>query len=110
MIVSDDDENPDVNPVKSITVSPSSLTLNKGDSADVAITLADEDGNAVEGNTVKTKLNRAGKKRVSISSNSEETDENGEAVFTVTAKKKGKAVITFQSDSLKEKLKVKVKK
>ncbi len=110
MIVSDEDENPDANPAKSITVSPSSLTLDKGDSADVTITLADEDGNAVEGNTVKTKLNSAGKKRVSISSNSEETDENGEAVFTVTAKKKGKAVITFQSDNLKEKLKVKVKK
>ncbi len=109
-IVSDEDENPDANPAKSITVSPSSLTMDKGDSADVTITLADKDGNAVEGNTVKTKLNSAGKKRVSISSNNEETDENGEAIFTVTAKKKGKAVITFQSDNLKEKLKVKVKK
>ena len=91
-------------------MSPSKLKLKVKNSDDVTVTLTDADGNGVEGYTVTVKLNTVSKRRINISSESEVTDENGEAVFTVTAKKKGNAEITFEADGLSTGLKVKVRK
>ena len=95
---------------ESITVSPSKLKLKVKNSDDVTVTLTDADGNGVEGYTVTVKLNTVSKRRINISSQSEVTDENGEAVFTVTAKKKGNAIITFEADGLSTEMKVTVRK
>ena len=94
---------------ETITVSPSKLKLKVKNSADVTVTLTDADGNAVEGDTVTVKLSRKNKKYITVSSESAVTNENGEAVFTVNANKKGNAEITFEADGLSTKLKVKVK-
>ena len=74
------------------------------------MTVTGEDGCAVEGEAITAKLNKKSKKLINVSSESEVTDENGEAVFTVTAKKKGNATITFKANGLSTKLKVKVAK
>ena len=77
----------------------------------MTITITGADGCAVEGESVTATINKAGKKRVKVSPSSAETDENGQAVFTITAKKKtGKAKISFQAGSLESMLTVKVKK
>jgi len=59
------------------------------------------DGCAVEGETVTATINKAGKKRISISPTSAMTDGNGEAAFTITARKKtGMAKVYFNAGSL----------
>jgi uncharacterized protein YfaS (alpha-2-macroglobulin family) len=69
-----------------------------------------------EGVKVTASLSKAGKKRVEISPESVETNENGEARFTITAKEKnGNAKVTFKADGIKgkkgkAKLVVKVRK
>ena len=64
----------------------------------------------MENNEVKVKINKAGKKILSISPKSATTDTSGEAVFTIKAKKvTGRARITFTAGSLKKYLVVKVK-
>ena len=53
----------------------------------------------------------SGKKRISVSPTSQTTNENGQAIFTITAKKKtGKARITFQAAGQKKSITVTVKK
>ena len=69
-----------------------------------------ENGCAVEGEEITAVLNSKGKRTVKISSMSQATNENGEAVFRVTAKKKGNAAITFKAHGLSTKLKVVVRK
>ena len=94
--------------VEKITVSPGRLKLKRGDNSEVIVTL--KGGNCVpEGNTVIATIGKAGSRRISISSASEVTDENGEARFTITAKDKiGKAKVTFKSGSVKKAIIVKV--
>jgi len=62
-----------------------------------------------EGATVNVKIDKSGTKKVSVSEESVNTDENGEAAFTITGIKKGKAKITFSVNSLEKKVTVKVK-
>jgi hypothetical protein len=93
-----------------ISVSLSKLTLKEKKSGEVTVTVTGEDGCAVEGEAVTVELNKKSKKIINISSESEETDENGEAAFTITAKKKGNAKITFEANGLSAMLKVKVAK
>ena len=93
-----------------MTVSSNSLLLNREESSEVTVTVTGEYDYPVEGETVKAKVNVAGKKLISISSTSNTTDPNGQATFTITARKKnGKAKITFKSDCLKKSITVKVK-
>jgi len=93
-----------------MTVSSNSLLLNKGEISEVTVTITGEYDYPVEGETVKAKVNTAGKKLVSVSPSSNTTDTNGQATFTITAgKKNGKAKITFKSDCLKKSITVKVK-
>ncbi|MCF6148873.1 MAG: hypothetical protein E3K37_09455 [Candidatus Kuenenia sp.] len=73
------------------------LTLAKGDSEYVTITVTDNDGCPAEGVKVKRKLSSKSKKKIKVTPSSEKTDSNGQATFTITAKKKnGTAAIKFK--------------
>jgi len=94
-----------------IFVFPPSLTLKRNASGDITVKVTGEDGCAVAGETVTATINKAGKKRLSVSPTSAVTDENGRAIFTITAKKKvGKASITFRvrAEDIKDEVSVKV--
>ena len=70
-----------------------------------------KDGCSVQGETVTAKIAPPGKRLISISSTSRDTDANGQAIFTITAKEKaGKARITFQTAGQKKSITVTVKK
>lgn len=94
---------------KSISLSAKRLIIGKDESDNVTVTLQGKNDCASEGVTVEAKISEKDKKRIEIFPDSEETDENGEAVFTITGKKKGNAKVTFEAEGLKTKLKVKVK-
>jgi hypothetical protein len=75
------------------------------------VTVTGEADCPVKGETVTATIGASGKKRVSVSPTSQKTDENGQATFTITAKKKtGKARITFQVAGQKQSMTVTVKK
>jgi len=94
---------------KSVSVSPKKLILQRRENSEVTVTLQ-SDNCVPEGNTVIATIGKAGSRRISISSASEVTDANGQAKFTIRAKNKiGKARVTFNADSLKKTLIVKVK-
>ena len=97
---------------KKISVSEKTLTLKRKESKNVTVTLTGNDGCLSEGKTVTASINKAGQKRITISSTSTAVDSNGQAVFTITAnnKKTGKAKVTFKSGNLKKSLTVKVTK
>ena len=96
--------------VSEITLSENKLTLNVGKSEDVTVTLTGKDGCIPNGVTIKTEINTAGRKRISVSPESAEANDSGETTFIITAKKKGSALLTFKSNGMKKKLMVKVKK
>lgn len=95
--------------VEKITVSPGRLKLKRGQSGGVSVAL--EGDNCVpEGKTVTTTIGKFGSSRISISSTSEVTDENGQAKFMITAGNKiGNAKVTFKIDNLKRSIVVKVR-
>ncbi|WP_347273443.1 choice-of-anchor V domain-containing protein [Candidatus Kuenenia sp.] len=101
---------------KSIEVPNSKIKLLFGESDEVTVTVTGANGCAAEGVKVTASLSKAGNKRVEISPESVETNENGEARFTITAKEKnGNAKVTFKADGIKgkkgkAKLVVKVRK
>ena len=73
------------------------------------MTVTDAGGCPVANEKVSAKTNSAGKKRIIISPSGKTTDENGEAVFTIIAKKKtGNAMVTFKAGGIKKKITVKV--
>ena len=96
--------------VGEITLSENKLTLSVGTSKDVTVTLTGKDGCIPEGVTIKTEINTAGRKRISVSPENVRANDSGEATFIITAKKKGSALLTFKSNGMKKKLMVKVKK
>ena len=49
----------------------------------------------VEGVTVTATINRIGSRLIDVSPDSQETDASGQAVFSINAKKKGRATIAF---------------
>ncbi|MEK6634876.1 MAG: hypothetical protein AABY38_00835 [Planctomycetota bacterium] len=62
------------------------------------MTVTGEDGCPVECEMVTAMVNASGKKRISVFPTNQETDENGYAVFTISARKKtGEAIVTFQA-------------
>ena len=93
-----------------ISVSPTKIKLAEKTSSDVTVTVTGANGCAVEGESVTATINSAGNKRISISPSSGETDENGQAIFTITAKKTGNARVTFSAGDLRESILVKVTK
>lgn len=95
----------------SIVVSPNKLRLSKKASSAVAVKITGEDGCPVEGETVTAKIAPSGKRLISVSSTSKDTDISGEATFTITARKKtGKARITFQAAGQTKSILVTIKK
>jgi len=96
--------------VGEITLSENKLTLSVGTSKDVTVTLTGKDGCIPEGVTIKTEINTAGRKRISVSPENVRANDSGDPTFIITAKKKGSALLTFKSDGMKKKLIVKVKK
>ncbi|MDN3513739.1 MAG: hypothetical protein NG747_05000 [Candidatus Brocadia sp.] len=97
---------------ESMTASPGELEFEKGESVEVVVTLIPAGGcSPDDGELVTAKVNRSGKKRVSVSPESATTNVNGEAMFTITASNKaGKAKVKFRYKDLKTTVKVKVVK
>ena len=97
---------------KKISVSEKTLTLKRKESKNVTVTLTGNDGCLSEGKTVTASINKAGQKRITISSTSTAVDSNGQEIFTITAnnKKTGKAKVTFKSGKMKQSLTVKIAK
>ncbi len=94
---------------ESMSPSKKKLKIQVNGSEDVTVTVLGADDCPSEGVTVNATISKADMKDIEISSNSEVTDTNGEAVFTITGKKIGKAKVTFAADTLKKVLKVQVK-
>lgn len=93
-----------------ISTDPTSLSLKNKTSEDVTVTVTGANGCAVEGETVTATINSAGAKHISISPTSALTDENGQAIFTIVAKKTGNARVIFNAGNLRESIVVKVVK
>ena len=84
---------------ESISTDTKQLNLILGESKTVTVTVAGEAGEKdciPEGVTVNAKINKTGKKRVTVTSANDQTDANGQATFTITAgQKKGNAKVVF---------------
>ncbi len=94
-----------------LSASPTTLILNRKASASVTVTVAGNGNCPVEGETVTVTISASGRKRVSASPASQKTNENGQATFTITARKKvGKARVTFQAAGQTTSMTVTVKK
>ena len=101
---------------ESISTDTKQLNLILGESKTVTVTVAGEAGEKdciPEGVTVNAKINKTGKKRVTVTSANDQTDANGQATFTITAgQKKGNAKVVFtveESNGKIHKASVKVK-
>ena len=93
-----------------IRVFPSALNLARKGREKVEVTVAAGwDDCTVEGAIVTATINAPGKKRISVSPSSAITDENGQATFTITAKKKGNSKVTFKAGDVKKSIIVKVR-
>ena len=96
---------------ESVELSHSKLILKRRAKSEVAIAVLGEDSCPVENETIYVEINSSGKRRVSVTPSSQVTDENGDAVFTITAKNKvGNARVTFKAGSLEKSMIVKVMK
>ncbi|MEK9144991.1 MAG: hypothetical protein AAB339_05220, partial [Elusimicrobiota bacterium] len=96
---------------ESIAVSQYKLELKRKETYDVTIAVSGEDDCLVEGEIVTATINATGKRLISISPSTQATDENGEAMFTITAKNKiGIARVTFSAGGFKKSITVKVKR
>ena len=95
----------------SIVVSPTKLKLSKKASSEVTVKITGEDDCPVEGEIVSATVGASGKKRITVSPANQSTNENGQATFTITARKKiGKAKITFDAAEQTKSVTVTVKK
>ena len=93
-----------------ITASPRKLKLKKKESDDVMVTLTGEEDCPVEGETVKARVTK-GKRLITVSPASAIINDNGQAVFKITAKNEtGKARIKFKTSNLRAVVEVKVVK
>ncbi|MEK6634922.1 MAG: Ig-like domain-containing protein [Planctomycetota bacterium] len=94
---------------ENISASPSELKLNTKGSNKVTITVTGKNGCPVEGDSIKASVSNSS--LVTVSPRNKTTDENGRAVFTITAKNKtGNAVVTFRDGSLSTQVNVTVEK
>ncbi len=88
---------------------PDKLSLNREESSEVTVIVTGGYDYPVEGEVVTAKVNKEGKKRITVSPSTVTTDSNGQATFTITAKeKKGTAKVKFKADCLKKSVTVKV--
>ena len=97
--------------VKSMSVSRKKLSLKMGKCVDVTVTLEPDGNCSTEGKTVTIKLSTAGKKRVTVSPESGQTDSDGKVGFSITAlNKPGNAKVTFVYEDIKKFVIVKIRK
>lgn len=96
---------------ESIDASLKTLKLKREESGNVTITVTCADGSPAVSELVETKI-KSGKRCISISPQSAETNVDGQAIFTITATKKtGNAKVKFETaNGLKTTVTVKVKK
>ncbi len=95
----------------SLVVSPATLTLNRKTSENITVTVTGDGNCLVEGETVTAMISASGKKRIAVSPTSQTTNENGQATFTIAARKKlGKAKVTLQAAGQTKSITVTVKK
>jgi len=94
---------------KEIAISPNRLRLKIGKSSEVTVALGGNDC-VPAGNTVTATIGKIGSKRIWVTPANQAADENGQAVFTITAMKIGNIRVTFKVDSLRKSLTVKVKR
>ncbi|HAB52209.1 MAG TPA: hypothetical protein DCE80_08590 [Ignavibacteriales bacterium] len=94
----------------SIEVLPKKLVLKRGQIGEV-ITTVEGDNCVPEGAIVRAKIGKFGNRRISVLPESQATDENGQAKFTITAKNRiGSTRVTFKVDNLRKSIIVKVRK
>lgn len=94
-----------------IVADPSELTLQTKASDTIIVTVTGEDGCPVEGDSVKAKVGDSGNEYLKVSPKKQTTNANGEAVFTINAKKKaGSAVVKFKDGDLSTQVDVTVVK
>ena len=91
-----------------IAVSPTKLSLKRGQRGEVDVTVTDGEGLPFEGVTVTATINKAGKRYISIINSSTYTDANGNAIVGIIAKKAGSARVTLKAGSVKKTIIVKV--
>jgi len=88
---------------ENIDVSDSRLELFYGDDDEVTVMVTGDDDCSVEGVTVNASINMAGKGLIEISPEIAETDANGEAEFTITAREKRDNVkVIFKVEGVKD--------
>ncbi|HQU31765.1 MAG: SBBP repeat-containing protein [Planctomycetia bacterium] len=94
---------------KKLNVRPKSLKLARGMSVQKIVTLTCKKSLPSVNRLVKVKI-VSGKKRMTVSPTMKETDENGQATFTITATEKtGNAVVQFKYKNLTGDVTVKVR-
>lgn len=94
---------------ESMSLSKTKVKIQVSGSDDITVTVVGADDCPSEGVTVKATISKADMNDIGISSKSKVTDANGEAVFTITGKKIGKAKVTFAAGTLKKALQVQIK-
>lgn len=101
---------PVIGRVDSIFISPKKLNIKRRESGQVTVKTM-FNGIPIPDITVQARIHGISSKYISVFPQSAETDDNGEVIFTITAKKKlGNARIKFKAGGLKKYLIVKVKK
>ncbi len=95
---------------RKMALSSGKLSLKKNERGEVTVSVTGTNGCPVEGKQATAKVSK-GSKLVSVSPASQETDEDGKAVFTIKAKNKtGRTRVTFHVEEFKKSVSVTVKK
>ncbi len=92
---------------KSLKISKKRLVIKRGKSKEIIAVLKGENC-GVKGENIIANVNRIGFGRVSLSEASAVTDNEGKAVFLITAKRPGKSKIIFRAGNLKKSVIVKI--
>ena len=94
--------------VESVSVLPKRLILKRGKSHEVTVNLKGKNDCSTEGKIITATIGKIGSKRISVTPANQAADENGQAVFTITAVKIGTAKVIFKVDSTKKSVIVRV--
>ncbi|TLD41083.1 MAG: Phage tail fiber protein [Candidatus Jettenia ecosi] len=93
------DVKPPSRKAKWIKASPVQLKIKKGTDGKITVTVTGKERCPVEGKVVKAFI-QGGKNQISISSDRQTTDANGQAVFTVHARQIGTAKVIFRTSGV----------
>jgi len=84
------------------------LILKRGKSHEVTVNLKGKNDCSTEGKIITATISKMGSRRVSVIPTSQATDENGQAVFTITSVKIGTAKVILKADNTKKSVIVRV--